>query len=220
MSELSPLGTLCADADHKPFSGTVGPAVGSTLVCVARLSEDGESEDGVLKLADAGEEGELLVHGPQACLGYYNNPEATEKAFAKDETGTRWLRTGDVAVVDDSGFVYIMDRTKELIKYKGFQVAPAELEATLLTNDRVVDAAVIPVADEVAGEVPRAVVVRSTEAPLLTEQEVVDFVNGRVAPYKRIRGGVVFTDRIPKTESGKILRRVVREQDRQNQAVA
>jgi acyl-CoA synthetase (AMP-forming)/AMP-acid ligase II len=123
-----------------------------------------------------------------------------------------WLRTGDVGRVDADGYLYVVDRLKELIKYKGFQVAPAELEALLLTHPAIADAAVIPRPDPEAGEVPKAFVVKAPGAEI-TAQEVMAFVAGRVAGYKKVRA-VEFTAEIPKSPSGKILRRVLVEQER------
>ena len=120
--------------------------------------------------------------------------------------------TGDIAKIDADGYVYITDRLKELIKYKGFQVAPAELEEVLCSHPGVADATVIPVEDDEAGELPRAYVVRKTDD--VTEDSVLAFVAERVAPHKKIRGGIVFIDAIPKTASGKILRREVVAMDR------
>ena len=155
-----------------------------------------------------GERGELCVRGPNVMAGYFNNDEATRRTI--DEDG--WLHTGDVAVVDAEGDFEIVDRVKELIKYKGYQVPPAELEALLLTHDAIADAAVIPVPDEDAGEIPKAYVVRKPDHDL-SEQDVMDFVASRVAAYKKVRL-VAFTDAIPKSASGKILRRLLVEQDR------
>jgi acyl-coenzyme A synthetase/AMP-(fatty) acid ligase len=122
-----------------------------------------------------------------------------------------WLRTGDIGHVDDDGYFYVVDRVKELIKYKGLQIAPAELEAVLISHPAIADAAVVRVADEEAGEVPKAFVVATAE---LSAQEVMDHVAERVAPYKRLRQ-VEFIDELPKSLSGKILRRVLMEGDRQ-----
>lgn len=116
-----------------------------------------------------------------------------------------WLHTGDVGYADASGRFYVVDRVKELIKYKGLQVAPAELEALLLTHPCIADAAVIPIADEEAGQVPKAFVVLRTET---TPEEIYAYVAARVAPYKKLRF-VEITDVIPKSPSGKILRRVL-----------
>jgi acyl-CoA synthetase (AMP-forming)/AMP-acid ligase II len=138
--------------------------------------------------------------------GYLNNPQAT--ALAIDPDG--WLRTGDIATVDEHAAVRIVDRVKELIKYKGYQVAPAELEALLLTHPAIADAAVIGIPDEEAGEVPKAFVVPN--APL-TAEEVSAFVAERVAPYKKVRA-VEILEEIPKSPSGKILRRVLIDRER------
>mmetsp|Transcript_6098 Transcript_6098/g.17045 ORF Transcript_6098/g.17045 Transcript_6098/m.17045 type:complete len:156 (-) Transcript_6098:92-559(-) len=145
-------------------------------------------------------------------LGYLNAKEKTDECLCDQG----WLRTGDVAIIDDDGYVTITDRIKELIKYKGFQVAPAELEGLLLTSPDIVDACVIPVPDDEAGEVPRAyVVVRSEAKGKVSEQDVLDYVAARAASHKHLRGGVVMCDSIPKTESGKILRRLVIAMDRE-----
>lgn len=138
-------------------------------------------------------------------IGYHNRPEANRTAFLDG-----FYRTGDVGIWKN-GLVYIVDRLKELIKYKGLQVAPAELEALLISHPKINDAAVIGVQDEVqATEVPRAFVVAKPGVTLVA-QEVIDFVQENVAQYKRLRGGVVFLDDIPKSASGKILRKILRE---------
>lgn len=143
-------------------------------------------------------------------LGYMDDTEKTKECLS--DSG--WLRTGDVAHYDDDGFFYITDRLKELIKVRGYQVAPAELEALLLTHEHVSDSAVIQIADEASGELPRAYVVRkeTEEAMNMTEEDVYEWVKERVAAYKRLDGGVVFIDAVPKSASGKILRRILREQ--------
>lgn len=140
--------------------------------------------------------------------GYLNNPAAT--AAMIDAAG--WLHTGDIGTVDSEGYLYVVDRLKELIKYKGMQVAPAELEGVLLRHVAIADAAVIGVADEEAGEVPKAFVVVKADQTL-TEEDVMLFVAGQVAPHKKIRR-VAFVAQIPKSASGKILRRVLVQQER------
>ena len=145
--------------------------------------------------------GEVLIRGPQVMKGYWNNPEATAATIDSDG----WLHTGDIGCIDEDGYLTVVDRLKELIKVKGFQVAPAELEALLLEHPQIADVAVIPVADEEAGEVPKACVV--ARGPL-TADDVTDFIAPRVAHYKRIRQ-VEFFESIPKSPSGKILRRVL-----------
>jgi acyl-CoA synthetase (AMP-forming)/AMP-acid ligase II len=148
-------------------------------------------------------EGELLVRGPQLMRGYRGRPEATAETIDADG----WLHTGDVAAVDAAGVVRITDRLKELIKVKGFQVAPAELEGLLCTHPAVSDAAVVGVPDGAAGEIPKAFVVPRGK---LVPDEVMAWVAERVAPYKRVRA-IEVVDSIPKLPSGKILRRVLRE---------
>jgi len=138
--------------------------------------------------------------------GYLNQPEATAAML----DGDGWLHTGDIGSVDGDGYLFVVDRLKELIKYKGYQVAPAELEGLLLTHPAVADAAVIPSRDPEAGEVPKALVVLKGAA---TPDELMAFVNEKVAPYKKIRQLEVVTQ-IPKSPSGKILRRVLVEHER------
>lgn len=150
--------------------------------------------------------GELLIGGPILAQGYHNNEKATREAFVDG-----FYRTGDIGIYKD-GLVYIMDRKKELIKYKGNQVAPAELEALLTSHPKIEDAGVIGIWNkEQQTEVPQAWVVRrqqaADEGDSMTEQEVVDFVKQNVSSYKQLRGGVVFVDEIPKSASGKILRK-------------
>ncbi|MER5391557.1 hypothetical protein [Saccharopolyspora sp. NPDC002686] len=138
-------------------------------------------------------------------VGYLNNADATDAT--KDADG--YLHTGDIAVVDDEGVYSIVDRVKELIKYKGYQVPPAELEALLLTHDKIADTAVIGVRDADGEEVPKAFVVKQAAGADLTEDEVMVFVAERVAPHKKVRV-VEFIEQIPKSVSGKILRKNLR----------
>ena len=150
------------------------------------------------------EPGEILMRGPNIMLGYLGNEEATRESLDSDG----WLHTGDVATVDANGTFRIVDRLKELIKYKGYQVAPAVLEAVLLTHPLIADAAVIGVQDADAQEVPKAFVVTMTGADL-TEADVIAFVAERVAPHEKVRV-VSFIEQIPKSASGKILRKDLR----------
>ena len=154
----------------------------------------------------SGATGELWIRGPQVMKGYLENDEATRATV----DGDGWLHSGDLGYVDTDGYFFLVDRLKELIKYKGFQVPPAELEAVLITHPAVSDAAVIPSPDEEAGEVPKAFVVLSEEVPL---EDIQAFVAERVAPHKRIRL-IERVDEIPKSASGKILRRVLVEKER------
>lgn len=153
------------------------------------------------------QEGELCFKGPLIMKGYVGDPKSTAETIDKDG----WLHTGDVAYYDDEQFFFIVDRIKELIKYKGFQVAPAELEALLLTYPSIKDAAVIGLPDEDAGELPLAYVVRK-EGKNVTEEEVKQFVADTLSHQKQLRGGVVFINEIPRNPTGKILRRVLREE--------
>ena len=158
-----------------------------------------------------GEPGELWIKGPNVFKGYLNNPEGTKNALTEDG----YFKTGDVGYQDKDGNFYITDRIKELIKYKGFQVPPAELEGLLVSHPLIDDVAVIGVPDEEqATEVPRAYVVtkKGVEASKETEDEIVQWLAAKVANHKHLRGGVKFVDEIPKSASGKILRRVLKVQ--------
>lgn len=161
-----------------------------------------------------GQPGELWVRGPNIMRGYLGNPEAT--AATVDADG--FLHTGDLVTVDDGGVFHVVDRLKELIKYKGYQVAPAELEAVLLTHEGIADAAVIGVPDRDGEEVPKAFVTRRDTHPGLGASEVIDFVAARVAPHKKVRA-VEFVDAIPKSPAGKILRTALRDREGQRGAV-
>ena len=152
------------------------------------------------------ERGEVCVRGPQIMKGYLNKPEATAQTIDAD----KWLHTGDIGYADEDGHFFIVDRAKELIKYKGFQVPPAELEAVLLTHPCVADAAVIPFPDDEAGEVPKGIIVLKEPSE---PEAILEFVAERVAPHKRIRY-IEFVDQIPKSPSGKILRRLLVETER------
>ncbi|KAA3490332.1 4-coumarate--CoA ligase 2-like [Gossypium australe] len=148
--------------------------------------------------------GEICIRGTQIMKGYLNDTEATKVTIDKDG----WLHTGDIGYIDDDDELFIVDRLKELIKYKGFQVAPAELEAMLIAHPNISDAAVVPMKDEAAGEVPVAFVVRSNGSKI-TEDDIKQFISKQVVFYKRL-DRVFFTDAIPKSPSGKILRKDLR----------
>lgn len=150
--------------------------------------------------------GEICFRGSQVMKGYIGNEQATRETIDRDG----WLHTGDVGFYDEDGEFFIIDRLKELIKYKGFQVPPAELEALLLTHPVVKDAAVIGVPDERCGELPVAFIVRQ-DGGTVSEQELMDYVAKVTSPAKRLHGGVHFVEEIPKNPSGKILRRFLRE---------
>ncbi len=195
MTETSPATHVALEGSGKP--GSVGGLVPSSECRVVDVST---GED-----VAQGESGEIWVRGPHIMKGYLNNPQATAETI----DGDGWLHTGDIGYMDSDGDFYIVDRLKELIKYKGFQVPPAELEGLLLSHPAVGDAAVIPVADEEAGEIPKAFVVLKPGAEA-TAGELQGFIAGQVASYKQIRE-LEFIDAIPKAISGKILRRVLRD---------
>jgi acyl-CoA synthetase (AMP-forming)/AMP-acid ligase II len=199
MTELSPLSHLTYPANNADKPASAGYCLPNTTCKIVGIESRVE--------LGPGEEGEVCVRGPQVMKGYLGQPEATAQLI--DNEG--WLRTGDIGYADEDGALYIVDRLKELIKYKGRQVAPAELEAVLLSHPAIADAAVLPSPDEKAGEVPIAFVVLKKEA---TAIEIMDYVAERVAPYKKIRR-VEFIDQIPKSPAGKILRRVLAQQVRQ-----
>ena len=198
MTEASPV-THLSPTRNAPFkpgaSGRIVPNTEVRLIDVATGEPVGR-----------GKEGELWIRGPQIMKGYLNQPAATADSI--DREG--WYHTGDVGHVDEDDFFFIVDRTKELIKYKGMQVAPAELEALLLTHPAILDCAVIRKDDDEAGEVPKAYVVLKPDetAKAVTAETIMKFVAERVAPHKRIRH-LEFIDQIPKSASGKILRRVL-----------
>jgi acyl-CoA synthetase (AMP-forming)/AMP-acid ligase II len=196
MTEASPATHYTVPGGER--AGKIGPLMPNTEGRIV------DPESGVD--VGPGQSGEIWVRGPQVMKGYLNNPEAT----ARTVTGDGWLRTGDIGVVDEDGYLEVVDRLKELIKVKGFQVAPAELEALLLKHPNIADAAVIPVLDDDSGEVPKAIVV--VREPM-AGAEVMAFVAEHVAHYKRLRH-VAFATAIPKSPSGKILRRVLVAQDR------
>ncbi len=198
LTEASP--TTNVNPLSRPKLDSVGPPVSDTTEKVV------STETG--KELAAGEAGELFIQGPQVMQGYRNQPEATAEALTADG----WLRTGDICRFDEDGYVYVLDRKKDTINYKGFKVAPAEVEAVLRQHPSVMDAAVIPKSDVIAGEVPKAyVVARPGQRP--TTRDIIQFVEDRVAPHKRIRE-VEFVWEIPKTTTGEILRRELIERER------
>lgn len=156
------------------------------------------------KLCGPYERGEMLFKSNSLMRGYVNNPQATRDVIDADG----WFHTGDIGYYDKDGEWFIVDRLKELIKYKGYQVAPAELEALILTHPYVQDVGVIGVPDERSGEVPLAFVVRKVD---VSEKDIIDFVAERVSVAKRLHGGVQFMEQIPRNSTGKVLRKVLRE---------
>ena len=195
MTETSPATHIALEGCGKP--GSVGGLVPSSECRIVDVSTGDDVEQG--------DSGEIWVRGPHIMKGYLNNPQATADTIDADG----WLHTGDIGYMDADGDFYIVDRLKELIKYKGFQVPPAELEGLLLSHPAVADAAVIPIPDEEAGEIPKAFVVLKPGAEA-TAGELQDFIAGQVASFKQIRE-LEFIEAIPKAVSGKILRRVLRD---------
>jgi acyl-CoA synthetase (AMP-forming)/AMP-acid ligase II len=195
MTETSPATHTTPDDPAKSKPGSIGMPVANTE---CRVVDPAARAD-----VARGQDGELWIRGPQVMRGYLNCPDATRATL--DEDG--WLHTGDIGHADEDGHFFIVDRLKELIKYKGMQIAPAELESVLLSHPAVADAAVVPQTDEECGEIPRAFVVLKAPA---TADDLMTFVAARVASYKKIRR-LDFIDAIPKSPSGKILRRVLRD---------
>lgn len=203
MTELSP-GTHVVPLDaENPPPGAVGKLLPNTEMRIVSIEDPGKD-------VGTGTDGEILIRGPQVMKGYLGRPEATAEMIDADG----WVHTGDIGRVDADGWLHVVDRVKELIKYKGYQVAPADLEALLLTHESVADAAVIGVYDAEGNEVPKAYVVRQPAAPDLTADDVMAYVAGHVAPYKKVRR-VEFIEAVPRAASGKILRRELRDREKQ-----
>jgi acyl-CoA synthetase (AMP-forming)/AMP-acid ligase II len=195
LTETSPAAHVTSDDPARIRYGSIGSPVANTE---CRVVDPATRRD-----VAPGDDGEIWIRGPQVMRGYLNRPDATSATV--DPEG--WLHTGDIGHADEDGHFYIVDRLKELIKYKGMQVAPAELESVLLSHPAVADAAVVPLPDEDAGEIPRAFVVLKAPA---TADELMAFVAQHVAPHKKVRR-LEFIDAIPKSPSGKILRRLLRD---------
>ncbi|KAI5600582.1 hypothetical protein BDE02_01G033800 [Populus trichocarpa] len=200
MTEAGPVLAMCLAFAKEPFD--IKPGACGTVVRNAEMKivdpETGAS-------LPRNQPGEICIRGDQIMKGYLNDPEATSRTIDKEG----WLHTGDIGYIDDDDELFIVDRLKELIKYKGFQVAPAELEALLLAHPEISDAAVVGMKDEDAGEVPVAFVVKS-EKSQATEDEIKQYISKQVIFYKRIKR-VFFIEAIPKAPSGKILRKNLRE---------
>ncbi|HZR43014.1 MAG TPA: long-chain-fatty-acid--CoA ligase [Ktedonobacteraceae bacterium] len=210
---LTGFGTTEANATHN------NPVIDPRLVKVETIGlpihdtkhkivdiETGQKELGV------GEEGELIIQGPQIMQGYWKAPEATAEALRDG-----WLYTGDIARRDEDGYITITDRKKEMIKYKGFSIAPAQIEALLLEHPAVADVAIIAKPNDEAGEIPKAFVVRRREYEHVSEDELMLWVNKQLATFKHVRE-ISFIDAIPRNPTGKILRRVLKEQEQQKMA--
>lgn len=208
---------ICSTPESDVWFGSSGcllPGVTAKIV----TSED-------VEITEYDQPGELVVQSPAVVLGYLNNDKANKETFLEDTDGKgRWMRTGDEAVIRiaPSGVehVFIVDRIKELIKVKGMQVAPAELEAHILAHPSVADCAVIPIPDDAAGEVPKAYVVKSSSVGIedndrMVARDICKHVESHKARHKWLKGGVEFVDVIPKSPSGKILRRLLRDKEKE-----
>jgi acyl-CoA synthetase (AMP-forming)/AMP-acid ligase II len=197
LTETSPVSHIVSD-NEKAIPGSVGSTVPNTECKIADVASG--------TVLGRNEDGEIWIRGPQVMKGYLNNDAATRNSI--DDDG--FFHTGDIGHIDDHDRYFIVDRLKELIKYKGFQVAPAELEALLLSHPNIADVAVIGVLDEEGEEVPKAfVVLKEPQDP----NEIMEFVAARVAPHKKIRR-VEVVDQIPKSPTGKILRRILRDREK------
>lgn len=192
----------CSACSWDPNQISDSNAVGELMPNVEGMIVDGSGDKEVTQ----GQRGELWIKAPNVMKGYWQKPEATKDTLTEDG----WLKTGDVAYLDEQGRLFIVDRIKELIKVKGNQVAPAELEALLLEHPAIADAAVVGVTIK-GEELPRAYLVRQ-QAVDATENDIHAFMKSKVARHKRLMGGVVFINAIPKNPSGKILRKTLREQ--------
>jgi long-chain acyl-CoA synthetase len=198
LSEASP------ETHDSPLGGVRPGSIGIPISDTeARIMDE---QSGTTELPP-GEVGELVVRGPQVMKGYLNQPEDTAEVLRDG-----WLYTGDLALMDEAGYFRIVDRKKETIKYKGYTIAPAEIESVLYQHPAVKECAVIGRPDNLAGEVPKAYVVLK-DGGTSSEEEIIDFCQQRVAPYKRVRE-VVFIEEVPKTPVGKILRRVLRDREK------
>ncbi|KAF9565569.1 AMP binding protein [Agrocybe pediades] len=210
LTETSPTTHLVPSSHAESKVGSIGVLLPNLE---ARLVVDGDGDGNID--AEDGQPGEIWVRGPTIMKGYLNNQKATVDAITHD----KWFKTGDIAIRDKDGFYYIVDRRKELIKYKGFQVPPAELESVLLTHPDIADAAVIGVdSAKEATELPRAYVVHANPDSVKTNaqkhafsESIKKWIQGKVARHKFLRGGVVVIDIVPKSAAGKILRRELRE---------
>ncbi|KAI1764737.1 acetyl-CoA synthetase-like protein [Hypoxylon sp. FL1150] len=212
LSETSPVLTKMNIVDWAKYNGSCGKLLPNLE---AKIVDVDTGKD----IAPGEGEGELWFKGPNIFPGYLNRPELAKDTFSDDG----YFKTGDIGYVDKKGNFYITDRLKELIKYKGFQVAPAELEGILLGHDEIADACVIPAHDhQRETEVPRAYLVLKPDVPRTDEKaaEIVAWIDGKVAQHKRLRGGVRFIDEIPKNASGKLLRRVLKDIARKEDARA
>jgi long-chain acyl-CoA synthetase len=210
MSESSPVATANPISGKVKY-GSIGIPISSTEVAIISLEPD---ESGKYKFLGTGEEGELVVRGPQVMKGYYNNPEETAKTIDADG----WLHTGDIAKMDEEGYFYIVDRKKDLIIASGFNIVPREVEEVLFMHPKVMEAAVVGVPDPKRGETVKAFVVMK-QGQTATVEEIRTFCKENLAPYK-VPTFVEFRDELPKTQVGKVLRRLLVEEEKAKIAAA
>lgn len=209
LTETSPAAFSQTFSDWDEAIGSVGKLVPNMQAKYMTLDDDG----GPSRELPLGDTGEIYLRGPNIFQGYHNNPDATAQALTSDG----WFRTGDIGHQEAKGNLFITGRAKDLIKYKGFQIAPDELEQILLSHEGVTDVAVVGVQEgKSKEEVPRAFIVLSPSLQRNGEQDterMIAWMGYKVAPYKRLRGGIRFVESIPRSASGKILRRVLRGQE-------
>jgi len=194
LTETSPAATI-NPLDIEEYTGSIGLPISSTEISIR--TPDGEE-------VRIGEPGELCIRGPQVMTGYWKRPDETALVFTDDG----FLRTGDMAKIDEKGFVYIIDRTKDMINVSGFNVYPNEIESVLASHPGVVEAGVVGIPDEQSGETVKAVIVKKDQD--LTQEEIIAFCREQMTPYKVPRQ-IEFRDELPKTVVGKILRRELRD---------
>ncbi|KIX03294.1 uncharacterized protein Z518_06846 [Rhinocladiella mackenziei CBS 650.93] len=212
MTETSPLGSMVPPTrpDKRHTVGNIAPSMEFRVVDPETMQDTETDTDGSSK------PGEIWCRGPNVTKGYYRNEEATKTGFASDEDGKLWLRTGDIGLIDKDGFIIIVDRIKEMIKYKGWQIIPSELEGKLLEHPDVEDACVVGHwVEEQATELPVGFVVITQKAKTTSEKAIVDgihqWLNSQIANHKRLRGGLFVVEAIPKSASGKIMRRQLKD---------
>ena len=206
MTETCPITHLSPLEPELMKVGSAGLPMNNTEQKIVDI-ETGEQE------LPVGEDGEIIIRGPQVMLGYWGAPEETALTLRNG-----WIHTGDIGHLDTEGYLYIVDRKKDMIKYKGFSIAPAELEAVLAEHPAVQESAVVGVPDEEAGEIPKAfVILHREESGSVTDEELITFVNGKLTGYKKLRE-VEFVETLPKLPSGKILRRELKALERARRA--
>ncbi|KAJ5813115.1 AMP-dependent synthetase/ligase [Penicillium robsamsonii] len=221
MSAAAPLTIELASALEAKLTAIAKTERNTGVGCLApnmqlRFVDPESMKDAAVKVDGSTEAAEIWCRGPNVVGGYYNNDKATEESYHVDEDGTRWFRTGDIGTIDRDGYVAILDRIKEMIKYKGLQVIPSELEGKLVDHPDVEDAAVTGMwVEDRATELPVGFVVLSRQAKDRDQKAVLDgihaWLNERVSNHKRLRGGIQVLSQIPKSPSGKILRRELRD---------